>query len=105
MQMYRIKVYGFNGRTAEFTAGPTILNDELYLYFPDGKMRKVDKTAVMVDVETDELVYNPRDLTPLEGFIDMDSFHSRREVEFLRKHPEWPKLLELDWDKTKWRNR
>lgn len=105
MKTYQLKVYAFNGTAVIFTASPTLINGEIYLVFPNSTMRRIDKTAVVVDFESGEIVYNPRDLTPFEEIegLDIETFHSDKVRAFLKKHPEWPNVLELDWDKTKWR--
>jgi hypothetical protein len=96
----RMKVFAPNGETKETICWLGIRHHarypeltELFLLFGNGDTEVLNKKVVVQNLETGKVVYDPR--LASKHFEDK-TFLTGSEVNWLRRNPAWPNLLELD---------
>jgi hypothetical protein len=95
----KMKVFAPNGDMKEAVCWMVIRGHrihqqvvELLLLHEDGTTEVLNKRVVVQNLETGEVVYNPRIMPACFG---SRTFMTDAEVRWLRQNPHWPGILEL----------
>jgi hypothetical protein len=99
-----LKVFAPNGDTKEVTgtvdigaakASPNLI--DLVLELSDGTREVLNKKVVVQNVETGEVVWDPRRI-PDKVWVgpNLRTLLTKKDLAWLDRHPHWPNVLELE---------